>query len=79
MVAGPAVCVYGYDPCKIFDRTTGRKIHECQWVCKVADDLDLYAGLDEDGVHFLSRAEWSAKVAASNHGIKPEFLTYVDK
>ena len=71
------MCCVGYDPATAFHPVTRRKIYECQWVCRVADDL--YAGLDEDGVHFLSCDEWSAKVAASNDGKKPEFLTYTDE
>jgi hypothetical protein len=44
-------------------------------VCRVGDEL--FAGLDRDGVHFLTREAWSAKVAAKNGHEVPQFLAYI--
>jgi len=63
------VCCFGYDP------ALPRGLREHQWVCRVGDDL--FAGLDRDGVHFLTRETWSAKVAAKNGHEVPQFLAYI--
>jgi len=67
------VACFGYDPAIAYD--PARDGLESQWVCRVADDL--YAGLCRDGVHFLTRAAWHAKVTAANSGTRPQFVSYI--